>query len=118
MQRRLQFDKHENPASDRRYGSRSAATMEAPPNSLEKDGPSTTTAVTIVGDSPSESHVPAHAATREKRTDDQLLTVDEVATRLSVSRNWVYNHADAIGGYRLGKYLRFSWPRVLERLGR
>jgi hypothetical protein len=58
------------------------------------------------------------AATGEKRTDDQLLTVDEVATRLSVSRNWVYNHADVIGGYRLGKYLRFSWPRVLERLGR
>jgi len=59
------------------------------------------------------------AATREeKRAQDQLLTVDEVATRLSVSRNWVCNHADTIGGYRLGKYLRFSWPRVLERLGR
>jgi hypothetical protein len=54
----------------------------------------------------------------EKRAEDQLLTVDEVATRLSVSRNWVYNHADTIGGYRLGKYLRFSWPRVLDRLGR
>jgi hypothetical protein len=59
------------------------------------------------------------AATREKKkAENQLLTVDEVATRLSVSRNWVYNHADTIGGYRLGKYLRFSWPRVLERLGR
>jgi hypothetical protein len=58
------------------------------------------------------------ATGREKRAEDQLLTVDEVAARLSVSRNWVYNHADAIGGYRLGKYLRFSWPRVLERLGR
>jgi hypothetical protein len=58
------------------------------------------------------------ATGKEKRAEDQLLTVDEVATRLSVSRNWVYNHADAIGGYRLGKYLRFSWPRVLERLGR
>jgi len=54
----------------------------------------------------------------EMKREEQLLTVDEVATRLSVSRNWVYNHADAIGGYRLGKYLRFSWPRVLERLGR
>lgn len=58
------------------------------------------------------------ATGEEKRAEDQLLTVDEVATRLSVSRNWVYNHADTIGGYRLGKYLRFSWPRVLERLGR
>jgi hypothetical protein len=58
------------------------------------------------------------ATVGEMKREEQLLTVDEVATRLSVSRNWVYNHADAIGGYRLGKYLRFSWPRVLERLGR
>lgn len=123
MHRRLQFDKRQNPASDRRYGSRSAVTMEPPPNAIGKDRSSTTTAGTIIDDAPIESHIPAHAATNraatgEKRTDDQLLTVDEVATRLSVSRNWVYNHADAIGGYRLGKYLRFSWPRVLERLGR
>ena len=123
MHRRLQFDKRENPASDRRYGSPSAVTMEPPPNAIGKDRSSTTTAGTIIDDAPIESHIPTHAATNraatgEKRTDDQLLTVDEVATRLSVSRNWVYNHADAIGGYRLGKYLRFSWPRVLERLGR
>jgi len=123
MHRRLQFDKRENPASDRRYGSRSAVTMEPPPNAIGKDRSSTTTAATIIDNAPIESRVPAHAATNqaatgEKRTDDQLLTVGEVATRLSVSRNWVYNHADAIGGYRLGKYLRFSWPRVLERLGR
>ena len=58
------------------------------------------------------------ATGEKKRAEDQLLTVNEVAARLSVSRNWVYNHADTIGGYRLGKYLRFSWPRVLERLGR
>jgi len=58
------------------------------------------------------------ATGKEERAEDKLLTVDEVAARLSVSRNWVYNHADTIGGYRLGKYLRFSWPRVLERLGR
>ena len=123
MHRPLQFEKRENPASDRRYGSRSAVTVEGLSNIIEQDKSSTSTVVTIVDDSPSESHEPAHAAksraaTGEKKTDDQLLTVDEVATRLSVSRNWVYNHADAIGGYRLGKYLRFSWPRVLERLGR
>jgi len=60
----------------------------------------------------------AAATGEKKKAENQLLTVDEVATRLSVSRNWVYNDADTIGGYRLGKYLRFSWPRVLERLGR
>lgn len=123
MHRRPQFDKRENPASDRRYDSRSAVAMQAPSKSTGKDRPSTATTFTIVDDLPTESHLSAHAATNraatgEKRTDDQLLTVDQVATRLSVSRNWVYNHADTIGGYRLGKYLRFSWPRVLERLGR
>lgn len=57
------------------------------------------------------------AAVGSDRDGGQLLTVDEVAVRLSVSRNWVYGHASALGVYRLGKYLRFSWPRVLERLG-
>jgi len=123
MHRRLQFDKRENPASDRRHGSRSAVAMDAPSNIIGKDRPCAAIVPTIVDDSPNESNVPAHAATNRaatgvKKADDQLLTVDEVAIRLSVSRNWVYNHADAIGGYRLGKYLRFSWSRVLERLGR
>jgi excisionase family DNA binding protein len=45
-----------------------------------------------------------------------LLTVEEVASRLRVKRSWVYSHADAIGAFRLGKYLRFSWETVLERL--
>lgn len=58
------------------------------------------------------------ATVGEGRDGKHLLTVGEVAARLSVSRNWVYNHASEIGAYRLGKYLRFSWPRVLERLGR
>jgi hypothetical protein len=123
MHHRLQFDKREYPASDRRHGSRPAVAMQPPSNITGEERPSTANAVTIVDDSPTESHLPGHAAvnraaTGGKRTDDHLLTVDQVATRLSVSRNWVYNHADAIGGYRLGKYLRFSWPRVLERLGR
>jgi excisionase family DNA binding protein len=58
------------------------------------------------------------ATVGEDRDGGHLLTVDEVALRLCVSRNWVYNHASEIGAYRLGKYLRFSWSRVLERLGR
>ncbi len=47
-----------------------------------------------------------------------LLTVDEIAERLGVKKSWVYTHAQKIGGYRLGKYLRFSWPRVVECLDR
>jgi hypothetical protein len=49
--------------------------------------------------------------------EPEFLTVSEVALRLRVSRNWVYNHAHLLGVYHLGKYLRFSWPKVLERLG-
>ena len=117
-----QFDMRENTASSRRHASRSA--MSAAPEPIgeaesaenEDSGIDSRMPNLKVFDlSLTESTV---ATGREKRAEDQLLTVDEVAARLSVSRNWVYNHADAIGGYRLGKYLRFSWPRVLERLGR
>ena len=45
-----------------------------------------------------------------------LMTVDEVAVKLRVKRSWVYAHADDLGVFRLGKYLRFSWPRVLDHL--
>ena len=46
----------------------------------------------------------------------EILTVTEVAQRLRVAPSWVYGHADLLGAYRLGKYLRFDWKRVLERL--
>lgn len=46
----------------------------------------------------------------------KLLTVEDLAVRLQVPRSWVYSHATDLGAYRLGKYLRFSWTRVLERL--
>lgn len=58
------------------------------------------------------------AAERSEQDTTQLLTVSEVARRLGVTCNWVYTHADQLGVCRLGKYLRFSWPRVLERLQR
>ena len=46
----------------------------------------------------------------------EFLTVEEVAGRLRLKPSWVYKHADELGCYRLGKYIRFYWPRVLERL--
>jgi hypothetical protein len=46
-----------------------------------------------------------------------FLTVSELAIRLGVTRNWVYNHADSLGAVHLGKYIRFSWSKVLEILG-
>ena len=45
-----------------------------------------------------------------------LLTPEELAIRLRVKRSWIYGHANELGAYRLGKYLRFSLPHVLKRL--
>jgi hypothetical protein len=45
-----------------------------------------------------------------------LLTVKEIAAVLQVPPSWVYPRADALGAFRVGKYLRFSLQRVLERL--
>jgi hypothetical protein len=53
---------------------------------------------------------------RNTQEAQELLTVDDLATRLRVPRSWVYSHAEDLGTYKLGKYLRFSWPRVIERL--
>jgi hypothetical protein len=47
---------------------------------------------------------------------DDLLTVTDLAKRLQVKASWIYSHADNLGALRLGKYLRFSWPRVLNTL--
>jgi hypothetical protein len=47
-----------------------------------------------------------------------LLTPGELAKRLKVKASWVYEHADQLGAYRLGKYLRFDMERVFERLKR
>lgn len=49
-------------------------------------------------------------------TEVDLMTVGELAARLRVTASWVYGHADNLGVYRLGKYLRFDWGRVLDRL--
>jgi hypothetical protein len=49
-------------------------------------------------------------------SSDEFLTVEELAVRLRVKPSWVYGHADSLGAYRLGKYLRFDWGRVRERL--
>lgn len=52
----------------------------------------------------------------KSNTSPDLLTVEEIAVRLRVKPSWVYTHADELGALRLGKYLRFSWDRVLEHL--
>lgn len=52
----------------------------------------------------------------DQKLSADLLKVEEIAIKLGVKPSWIYAHADALGAYHLGKYLRFSWERVLERL--
>ena len=46
----------------------------------------------------------------------QLLTVAEIAARLRVPSSWVYGHSHELGAFRVGKYVRFTWERVISRL--
>lgn len=53
-----------------------------------------------------------------------ILTPEELAERLKVSINWVYEKSRTRGKHsglplpclRMGRYLRFSWPDVCEWL--
>ena len=53
---------------------------------------------------------------RGVRETQELLTVEDLAALLKVPRSWVYSHSGDLGAYRLGKYIRFDWERVRERL--
>jgi hypothetical protein len=44
---------------------------------------------------------------------DAFMTVEELALKLRVKPSWVHAHADELGVYRVGKYLRFRWQRVV-----
>jgi hypothetical protein len=54
--------------------------------------------------------------THESHAELELLTVYEVAAKLRLPKSWVYSHADELGAYRAGKYLRFDWRIVTQRL--
>jgi hypothetical protein len=55
---------------------------------------------------------------------NDILTPQELAGRLKVSVSWIYEKARARGQYqgeplpclRVGRYLRFSWPEIVEWL--
>lgn len=47
---------------------------------------------------------------------EELLTVQQIASRLQLKPSWVYAHTQDLGAIHVGKYLRFRWDRVLERL--
>jgi hypothetical protein len=121
--RPTQFGVRENTASSRQHASRLAVSSSSPRSAtavelLQEEGPASASGMGNVEVLDLPLTEANGAIVVEDRDGKHFLTVEEVAVRLCVSRNWVYNHASEIGAYRLGKYLRFSWPRVLERLGR
>jgi excisionase family DNA binding protein len=59
------------------------------------------------------------------RVDADLLTVDDVAALLKVSRSWVYEHTrvrqplgDPLPSVKLGKYVRFERHAILAFIER
>jgi hypothetical protein len=123
-----QFGMRENTASSGPHDSRLVIDMGSSSKRTKERDPKTPISAFENGTSTADLPNPYNAAlqcaaTGEVTLRDQVtsepefLTVSEVALRLRVSRNWVYNHAPSLGVYHLGKYLRFSWPKVLERLG-
>ena len=43
---------------------------------------------------------------------EEILTVEQIADRLQLKASWVYAHADQVGAYRAGKYLRLQWKHI------
>jgi excisionase family DNA binding protein len=67
----------------------------------------------------------AHNLANEETAGLELLTVDEVAAMLNVSKSWVYEHTrishrqtDCLPFVKLGKYLRFEKSALLAFLER
>jgi hypothetical protein len=122
MHRRLQFDMRENPASGGRHGSRLAVDTNLNSNAIgiEKEEAPLNTAPAEKSHDTSGTFAfgtPTLTATLvEDVNSTPFLTVRELATRLQVNPAWIYAHADYLGAYHLGKHLRFSWRRVLQRL--
>lgn len=67
---------------------------------------------------PNDRATGGREVTTQFDNETTLLTVSEVAHRLRVKSSWVYNHADTLGAFHLGKYLRFDWSVVLQQIER
>jgi excisionase family DNA binding protein len=123
MHRCLQFGMRENPASDRRHGSRFAVSNYSGSDLTEKESPEPHSTVALADRRLDETHSSAHAAASQTATggegtnNSQLLTVHEVAELLRVPVSWVYGRtrkrtSQRLPGYRLGKYWRFREDEI------
>lgn len=113
----------ENPASERRHGSRLGIDTKSDSNYLTEGSPeanaTTALAKPAFADADASVHAaPTGAATgRKSAGDGRLLTVHEVAELLRVPASWVYGRTrkrslQRLPGYRLGKYWRFREEEI------
>lgn len=123
MHRHSQFGMRENPASDRRHGSRLVISTKSIPNCFQERNaeafPLTRPAETTLAGADAPTNVaPNWAAIVGKSTNNgRLLTVHEVAELLRVPVSWVYGRTrkrslQRLPGYRLGKYWRFREEEI------
>jgi excisionase family DNA binding protein len=128
MHRRRQFDMRENPASDRRHGSRPAVTTCLNENYLVEESQVSAQLSANDNHPPTGAAASPHAASHQaatggekRRHEGRLLTIHEVAELLQVPVSWVYQHTrrrctDRIPAFRLGKYWRFTERDVIAWL--
>jgi len=125
MQRDLQFGTRENPASDRRHGSRLAVSAIANEIQVRQGKDASSLGLPDDGGPPGCPNTYCHAAPQQATTggerpnESRLLTVHEVAELLHVPTSWVYSRTrkrslERLPGYRLGKYWRFRESEVLD----
>jgi excisionase family DNA binding protein len=125
----LQFGMRENPASDRRHGSRLVVSSHSN-ESYPADESDVLPPIAPSNDRPpnclnaSSPAAPQGAATGGEGMEEiRLLTIPEVAELLRVPVSWVYGRTrkrslERLPGYRLGKYWRFSQSDLLAWIER
>jgi excisionase family DNA binding protein len=121
MHRRLQFDMRENPASERRHGSRLVLSAQLKPEKgkiqSEVDALPDNTAHKSETFEPQVGKAPSRATGGKSGDCSQLLTVEEAAELLRVPVSWVYGRmrkrsSERLPAYRLGKYWRFQEDEI------
>ena len=115
----LQFVVRENPASDRRHGSRAALTKSSNSHFIGEENTGALEAAMPIEPATTGAHSSTYAAEPPAATrgrndiQNRLLTIHDVADLLQVPTSWVYEHTrqrsvNRIPGIRLGKYWRFE----------
>jgi excisionase family DNA binding protein len=119
MHRHLQFGIRENPASDRRHGSRALQSLSPNPNSAVTNHAMSRAS----GETSSEADTDQQGFATGGEVAENLLTVKEVAATLKVPCSWVYERTrrrghDCLPHIKLGKYLRFRSSDLIAFLNR